>query len=36
LTARDYLDTGIAALGLLRGTENLPAAREAFRQAAGT
>ncbi len=34
MTARDHLDTGIAALGLLGGTENRPAAREAFRQAA--
>ncbi len=33
VTARDYLDTGIASLGLLGGAKNLPAAREAFRQA---
>lgn len=34
VTARDYLDTGIAHLGLLGGAKNLPAAQEAFRQAA--
>ncbi|MGH3556045.1 MAG: AAA family ATPase [Mycobacterium sp.] len=33
VTARDYLDTGIANLGLLGGPKNLAAAREAFRQA---
>jgi len=33
VTARDYLDTGIANLGLLGGAKNLIAAREAFRQA---
>jgi type VII secretion ATPase EccA len=34
VTARDYLDTGIAALGLLGGPENRPAARDAFQAAA--
>lgn len=33
MTARDYLDTGIANLGLLGGPKNLAAAGEAFRRA---